>query len=48
MSYLPMSYTPEAIIRLYDMNPTLTLSGLSRITGWAVSELKTLLIGDKI
>jgi hypothetical protein len=37
--------TPEQIIDLYDMNPDLTLRRLAEITGWAVSELKTLLMG---
>jgi hypothetical protein len=35
--------SPERIIALYDSKPDLTLRQLSRITGWAVSELKTLL-----
>lgn len=34
----------EAIIRLYDRKPDLTLAKLSRLTGWSVSELKTLLM----
>lgn len=35
--------TPEQIIDLYDRNPNLTLARLAQITGWAISELKTLL-----
>jgi|LauGreDrversion4_2_1035121.scaffolds.fasta_scaffold871693_2 hypothetical protein len=34
----------EAIIRLFDRKPDLTLAKLSRLTGWSVSELKTLLM----
>jgi hypothetical protein len=36
--------SPEQIIRLYDAKPDLTLGQLSRMTGWHVSELKTLLL----
>lgn len=36
--------TPEQIISLYDTNLNLTLTDLSRLTGWHVSELKTLLL----
>lgn len=36
--------TPEDIIDLFDANPDLTLAALSRITGWSVPELKTLLL----
>jgi len=36
--------TPEQIIDTFDRHPDLTLRDLARITGWAVSELKTLLL----
>lgn len=36
--------TPEAIIETYDSFPDLTLRDLARLTGWSVSELKTLLM----
>ncbi len=36
--------TPEAIMSLYDSRPDMLLTELSAITGWAVSELKTLLL----
>jgi predicted HTH domain antitoxin len=36
--------TTETIIALYDRNPNLTLRRLSRLSGWSVSELKTLLM----
>ncbi len=35
--------SPERIISLYDLNPDLTLARLSRISGYSVTELKTLL-----
>lgn len=39
-----LAMTPEAIIALYDRNINMTLAQLSRLTGWHVSELKTLLL----
>lgn len=35
---------PEQIIDLYDRTPDLTLAQLSRLCGWSVKELKTLLV----
>jgi len=40
-----MNHSPEAIIEMFDSNPDLTLGRLASITGWSVSELKTLLTG---
>jgi hypothetical protein len=35
----------EQIIAIYDRKPDLTLRQLARMSGWSVSELKTLLMG---
>lgn len=35
----------EDIISLFDRKPDLTLARLSRLSGWSVPELKTLLMG---
>ncbi len=40
--------TPEQIIDLYDANLNMTLTELAQVTGWAVSELKTLLMGGAV
>ena len=40
-----MNHSPEAIIEMFDSNPDLTMSRLASITGWSISELKTLLMG---
>ena len=40
-----MNHSPEAIIEMFDGDPDMTLRGLALITGWSVSELKTLLTG---
>lgn len=34
----------ERIIATYDRNPNLTLRALSRLSGWSVGDLKTLLL----
>ena len=36
--------TPEQIISTYDRRPDLTMNQLSRMSGWSVSELTTLLL----
>ena len=36
--------SPEDIIDLFDTNPDLTLERLELISGWPVSELKSLLM----
>ena len=40
-----MTLTDQDIIELFDLNPNLTLSQLSKITGKSVSELKQILMG---
>lgn len=40
------NWTDEQIIRLFDTNPNLFLSEISRITGKSIPELKAILLGS--
>ncbi len=42
-----MEYTAEEIIDMFDTRPELTLRRLAEITGWAVRELKSLLMEER-
>jgi len=37
----------QEIVDMFDYNPNLLLSDLSRITGKSITELKTILMGSK-